>query len=70
MGQVVALYAPADQARLELEQRALAQDAKRESDQLQRKLKEKDAELKKLRKADLLVKQTQVGLYKLNAVDP
>lgn len=49
----------ADQARLELEQRALAQDAKRESDHLQRKLKEKDTELKKLRKADLLVKQTQ-----------
>lgn len=49
----------ADQARLELEQRALAQDHKRESDALQRRLKEKDTELKKLRKADLQCKQTQ-----------
>ena len=49
----------ADQARLELEKRGLEQDKKRESDQLQRRLKEKDTELKKLRKAELLVKQTQ-----------
>jgi len=49
----------ADQARTELDLRALNMESKRESDQLQRKLKDKDTSLKKLRKADLQAKQAQ-----------
>jgi len=45
----------ADQARTELDLRALNNDAKRESDQLQRKLKDKDTVLKRLRKAGTVV---------------
>mmetsp|Transcript_19952 Transcript_19952/g.64959 ORF Transcript_19952/g.64959 Transcript_19952/m.64959 type:complete len:918 (-) Transcript_19952:40-2793(-) len=49
----------ADQVKLDIEVKGMLADLKAEQDQLQRRLKEKETALKKLRRADLQLKQAQ-----------